>query len=307
VILSIGNANLDYFFVVDRMPKGDEEVEALDFYVEPGGSASNFAVAVAKLGEKAGILCCVGDDNAGEFLIRSFERENVDTSLIRVLEGVNTGRVFVILAKGEKYMIAFRGANRYLSADIITEEKLSSVTHVHVSGGRIEVAEKAFRVAKEAVNAATSYDPGSVNAKKGLSYLERVISLTDILFLNTHELKYLLKGNDLGKLFSINPEIIIVIKKGSKGSEVMTSTGSESAAAFKVQVVDVTGAGDAFDAGFLVGYRRNLRLKECLIFANAVAGIKVTRRGARSSPTLSEVVEFLREKGLSHLAEKVRT
>jgi len=307
MILSIGNANLDYFFVVERLPKGDEEIEASDFYVEPGGSASNFAVAVARLGEKSGILCCIGDDDAGRFLLKSFEKDDVDISFVKILKGRATGRVFIILAEGEKYMIAYRGANRYLSADIIKEKELSGVSHIHVSGGRIEVAEEAFKVAKKSANGSTSYDPGSVNARKGLNALKEVISLTDILFLNTRELEYLLRGNSLQKLFEINPQLIVVIKKGSKGSEAVTSKESVEVPAFKVHVVDVTGAGDAFDAGFLVGYLRKLNLKECLAFANAVAGIKVTRKGARNSPTLSEVVEFLREKRLSHLAEKVRT
>ncbi|RLE83058.1 MAG: carbohydrate kinase family protein [Thermoprotei archaeon] len=307
MFLSIGNANIDYFFVVKRMPREDEEVEAVNFYVEPGGSASNVAVALARLGMSSRILCCIGNDLEGKFLLNEFNKEHVDTRYIKVVDYVATGRVFIILTEGGKRMIAYRGANKLLSANDLYDEVFREIEHVHVSGGKPEIALRAFSMAKSLSKATTSYDPGSTIARRGLGELSSIIAYTDYLFLNELELEYLLKGAQISDLLKINPRVQIILKRGARGSALILSGRRVEAEAFNVRVVDVTGAGDAFDAGYMAAVKMGLEPWERLIFANAVAGIKVSRRGARSSPKLSEVVEFLREKGLSDLAKKVRS
>jgi ribokinase len=97
------------------------------------------------------------------------------------------------------------------------------------------------------------------------------------------------------KLLQFGPEVV-VITLGERGCLVVTENDQFRVPAFKIKVVDTTGAGDAFNAGFIVALHRKKKLKEAAQFANAVAALKCTKLGAQSSPTLKEVKAFLSRK-----------
>jgi len=306
-ILSIGNANMDYLYYVDKHPPIDEQVEARAFVARPGGSACNLAVAVARLGARAGFLGCVGRDAEGEIVLEHLDKEGVDISRVKRAEKSPTGRVVVVVDReGRRTMIAYRGANLELSVNDVRAEKLEGYGHVHVSGHRVEIAREALSAAKS-LGARTSYDPGTVNARERRSGVLELLEFVDVLFVNEVELWYLL-GGEVRDLYSAFEELgveCLVVKMGERGSSALKRGLHARAKAFSTEVVDPTGAGDAFDGAFLVAYALGLELEEALLTANAAAAIKISREGAQSSPRMEELLAFLRAEGLYALGEKL--
>jgi ribokinase len=148
-------------------------------------------------------------------------------------------------------------------------------------------------------NLIVSFDPGTLISSKGLKEIEYILRETDILFLNRVEYNDLVNNNEKG--LDIFLELgceMVVYKKGKEGSFLKTAKGEEIISpGFKVEVVDTTGAGDAFAGGFLTAYLNDLNLKDLMRFANAVAAISVTSKGAKEAlPNLDEVLDFISKK-----------
>ena len=93
--------------------------------------------------------------------------------------------------------------------------------------------------------------------------------------------------------------MIVVVKQGDKGATAYYEDREEQFPAFKTEVVSTAGAGDSFDAGFIAARMRGASIHDALIYANAVASIKVSRKDARSVPGHQEVMQFLTQKGCS--------
>jgi len=303
-VLAVGNANVDHLLYVDEPPEVGGRVEAWRYERRPGGAASNFAVAAARLGASPAVVCCVGDDWEGAWLLGELRGSGVDVSYaVRV--SAPTGAAFVIVDRtGERTMVVHRGANSLLER-AIRELELPEADWVHAASVGPGVAARAFEAAKRA-GARTSYDPGGAAVKLGLEGLRAALELTDVLFLNEAESSALAErggGPGLERVRELVP--VVVVKRGPRGSAAYVGGEAFSAGAFEVEVVDTTGAGDVFDAAFAVASWRGLGWAEALTFANACAALKVSRRGAWASPTLAEVVEFLRSRGLASLAGRL--
>lgn len=303
--LSIGNANVDLILYVKEPPARGAQAEAHSFDRRPGGAASNFAVAAAKLGVVSSILCCVGLDSEGDWLLRELEACGVETALVARVEAPTGFVVIAVDERGERSMIAYRGANAFLTQAVRSLNSSLKADWVHVASVNPDTAEAALAAAKS-LGSRTSYDPGSLVAKAGLRRMEDALRFVDVLFLNELEAATLLKSRkDVDHVLEKIP--VIVVKMGSKGSKAAAEGCWIEAPAFPVQAVDTTGAGDAFDAGFVFAYASGLSLREALTFANACGALKVTRKGSQASPSLSEVVNFLKERGLKALASRLLT
>jgi len=310
LIVSCGNLNLDVYMKVESLPERGSATESKDFYFSGGGAASNFAVAMSRLEMNVRLLACVRHDFLGEMLLQELAREGVDTSYIRRVNAT-TGLVVVIVdEQGERTMIAFRGANNLLSHEVVEESVLSQAVLFHVASLS---GDKTLRILKKvkSINESivTSYDPGGVAIRDRAEVL-KALKYTDILLLNEREFKGIFshyKSELLESFLSQGTRRlrIVVIKRGGRGASFLAKPFCVDVPAFKVNVVDATGAGDAFNAGFLFGYLLNLSPEETLTLANAVGALKVSRKGARSSPFLAEVLLFLRERGFKGLAEAI--
>ncbi len=306
-LCTVGNANLDVYLVIREMPAPDSETIVDELYEGPGGAAANVAVASAKLGLKVRFLGCLGDDARASVFLDSLKREGVETSFVYRVPSGATGVVIVMVEKdtGMKRMLAFRGANEALSPDLFPEESFQEIEWMHISSIKPEKA-RGFLVKAKKVGCITSYDPGGA-AKEGLNPHREILSMVDVLMLNEFELKSL-TGFDChegaSKLIDLGVKTVVV-KLGSKGAALYEKDSYETAEAFRVKVLDTTGAGDAFNAGYIFSKMAGLNVKESLVFANAVAALKISRRGARSSPTLAEVLEFLDRTGFHCLKAKI--
>jgi ribokinase len=304
-VVAVGNANVDLLLYVDEVPAAGQQVEARAFERRPGGAAANFAVAAAKLGASSALLCCVGLDGEGEWLLRELERQGVDTSLALRAEAPTGFSVVIVDGRGERAMVAHRGANALLNRAVELLAPPLRADWVHAASVKPDVAEAALSAAKR-LGATTSYDPGGAVARMGFERLAGALKHADVLFLNEEEAAAL-AGSGGGRGLERVGELVrvVVLKRGARGSAAWLGGSFAEAPAFKVEVVDTTGAGDAFDAAFALALSAGAGLQEALIFANACAGLKVSRRGAQSSPTLAEALEFLRSAGLAELASKL--
>ncbi|RLE62330.1 MAG: hypothetical protein DRJ38_09815 [Thermoprotei archaeon] len=309
MFLAVGNVNYDYLIYSIDPPKIDSKIEAYKFLTEAGGSACNFAVAVVKLGVKCGVLGCIGRD--GDWLLRRLRERGVNTSTIFKIKEEVSGRVFVIVdQKGNRTMIAYKGANKHLKPEVFEKINISIYEHIHFSGCEIGIVRKALEL-KDRDEKTLSYDPGSTIMRKYSREVMNCLKFLDYLFVNEEEFNYFLKKNlikDLGEIFERSEKIrYIFVKRGSAGSTAISKNSEVFCPAFKVKVVDTTGAGDAFNAGVLVGLKRGLSVKEALLLGNAVAALKIMKEGAQSMPLLDEVINFIEKHGytISSLRDKI--
>ncbi len=300
-VLSIGNLNMDIYVKVRELPRPDEAVEATEHYIDGGGSAANFAVAIRRLGAEASFLGAVGEDEVGERLLAGLEEAGVHVGWVKAVPGAPTGVVVVVLGiDGSKRMIAYRGANLDLAPDDVSPEAVESVDHVHLATGRLEIVERGVSLAR-AMGRSTSLDGGSALARRGLDEIREAVDGVDVMFLNLVEAHALtglhepleaarkvMRGLNVGE---------VVVTMGDGGALALERRGHMHVPAFKVEPVDTTGAGDVFAAAYVYGWLKNLEQRTRLLMANAAAAIKVTRRGARSSPTLGEVLGLLGRHG----------
>ncbi len=290
-VAATGNASIDEYYRVDRIPGPDEAQEVQESFWRFGGAATNVAVALARLGAYSRFIGLVGKDRYGEMILEELRGKGVDTGYVKRLD-LPSGRVIIVLdSEGRRAMLAIRGANKKLApGSIDPQATLSGVDHLHFSSTKPEYTAWLAGEAKRR-GLTVSYDPGMAVAYKGFSYISAALEHVDVLFVNEREYEAL-GGEKILEVF----QGVIVLKVGEKGS-LLPREGIE-APGFKVEARDTTGAGDAFDAAFLVCWKTIGLSKKCLEFANAVGALKVTRIGAHESPSLEEVRRFMSERGM---------
>lgn len=291
--LALGHLLMDIQLYLSKRP--DEEEEAVlvaELRYGGGGSASNFAVAARRLGANAAIITSVGFDSFGRLLLEELLKEGVEIGRVKVVVGQQTGTSFLLVyPSGEVRVLEYVGASEAVEPWEVTEDALMSFDVLHITMYKLETAVEAARRAKK-LGLMVSVDPGRIWSRRGLSYLEGLLRETDYLFLNESEFRNLL-GGDASAAFKLGVRAIVV-KRGAKGATAYLSDGDVlEEPGFKVNAVDTTGAGDAFDAAFLVAITEGRDVRYALRFANAAGALKTTRRGARSSPTREEVERLL--------------
>ena len=307
-VLSLGDVNVDIIMYVDDLPSKGGESLSRRVEVRPGGAAANLAVALSRLGVPTGFIGAVGNDIFGDYLRRDLESEGVDTSMLARKEAASGFTVIVVTGDGERTMLGHRGANRILEPGDIDESYVERAEIVFISGYAFlespqrDAALKVFGAAKQR-GIPVAVDLPEVIASIGWEGIRQMVGTPDIIFVNERECNLLLK-NDESKLKDVLRETaMLVVKMGAKGARLHTREGTFTAPAFKIEVVDTVGAGDAFDAGFIYALTRGLKPKECLVVGNAVAAWKCTGPGARHLPRPKDLGRFLAEHGYKDIED----
>ena len=308
-VLCLGDINLDILYYIDSLPSLGGESTASKMVISPGGAAANVATALARLGFKVGFIGALGRDIIGKFLYEELIRENIDVSNI-VWKSEFSGIMSIAVTRGgERTIMGFRGANKFLNPEDVNEAYAGFSKAVFISGYAFleepqrSSALKVISFAREC-NVKIFIDVCEPLASYGVSRLSKIIGKVFCTFLNLREYNILFENReDNVKNFLKKYSEIIVVKMGKEGAEALTSNFKVKVKAFNVKVVDTTGAGDAFDAGFIAGVLKHLSLREALILANALAAWKCQGYGARHLPRLYELKEFLKVSGYERLAE----
>jgi sugar/nucleoside kinase (ribokinase family) len=287
-VIGFGALNVDTLLKVDKIAGPEEESFIYDYTEACGGSAANTIVGLARLGCKVGFIGKVADDHEGKLQIDSFKAEGVDTGGISQADKGKSGAVLGFVdKKGSRALYINPGVNDFIIPRELKWEYVSQTQFLHLSSF---VGEKSFRTQKKLLsslpgNVKISFDPGSLYAQKGFAAIEPIIQNSFVMMPNALELELLTGETDYPKgakmLIDMGVQIVAV-KLGSKGCYVTNGKEKRTIDPFKVPVADTTGAGDAFNAGFLYGLLNDKPLTDCGRLGNFVASRSVIKIGARA-------------------------
>jgi len=287
-VIGFGALNIDTLLKVDKIASAEEESFIHDYAETCGGSAANTIVGLARLGCKVGFVGKIADDHEGHLQIDCFKVEGVNTDgIIHASKGKSGVCLGFVDKKGARALYINPGVNDQIEFREIKAPYLIDTHFVHLSSF---VGEKSFRSQKKLLSflpegVKISFDPGSLYAQKGFSAIEPIIQNSFVMMPNEVELQLITGEQEIPKgaeaLLDVGVKIVAV-KLGAKGCYVTNGQEKQTIQSFKVPVVDTTGAGDAFNAGFLYGLLRDKTLAECGRIGNYVAAQSVTKMGARA-------------------------
>jgi ribokinase len=287
-VVGFGALNVDMLFKVERLATAEEESFIENYTEACGGSAANTIVGLARLGCKVGFIGKVANDREGQMQLDCFQTEGVDTGgIIETTKGRSGSVMGFVDRKGARALYINSGVNDLVELREIKYEYISQTKLLHLSSF---VGEKSFRAQKKLLSALPegveiSFDPGSLYAQKGFAVIEPILKNSHVIMPNAIELEQLTGEEDYrkGADFMIAMGVkIVAVKLGNKGCYVTDGNEKLSVEPFKVKAIDTTGAGDAFDAGFLYGLIQNKSLYECGQLGNFVASRSVMAMGARA-------------------------
>jgi ribokinase len=287
-VIGFGALNVDILFKVERLAGAEEEGFIEDYTEACGGSAANTMVGLARLGCRVGFIGKVADDREGKLQLDCFKTEGVNTDGVTVTSKGKSGAVMGFVdRKGARALYINSGVNDTIEPREFKWEYVSQTNFLHLSSF---VGEKSFRAQKKLLgslpdNVKVSFDPGSVYAQKGFAAIEPLIRSSYVIMPNALELELLTGETEIPKgaaqLIEMGVQIVAV-KLGEKGCYVTNGQEKKTIQPYKVKAVDTTGAGDAFNAGFLYGLLHDKPLTECGRLGNYVAAQSVTKMGSRA-------------------------
>lgn len=294
-ICVVGAALIDLISYVPRLPLPGETLHGLDFRIGYGGKGANQAVMAARLGARVAMVTRVGRDTFGDGMLENFRNAGVDVTHVVVDVEASSGVAPIAVEPGgENVIVIITGANaRMTTADVDAARESIAAADVLVCQLEvpIEVTVAALRAAAESSTATV------LNAAPAFALSRGALADVDVLCANESEAATLLGAEiDPGReleaaraLRSLGPQAA-VITLGRRGCAVASESCTALQPAKKVEVVDTTGAGDAFVGALACALAGGAELTEAAARANAVAAMSVTRRGTQTSfPTAEEV------------------
>jgi ribokinase len=299
-ILVIGSTNVDFLIKSDKLPSFGETVTGGIFMQNFGGKGANQAVGAARAGGEVTFVTCLGEDLYAEELVRSFEKDGIDTRYVFKDKESATGSALIMLDKeGNNYLSVAPGANYRL-------------TPAHIDRTLDVFPEAEMIVMQMELSLDTTYHVFELAKKHGKKVL---FNLAPAMPFNKDMLKlvYAFVVNEVeasmvtGKKVETDDEIrkaaltlldlgpkVIVITLGSNGSFFATRENSQYVPSYKVKAVDTTAAGDVYCGSLAVALVEGKTLAEAVRFAGAAAAISVTRLGAQpSAPNRLEIDAFI--------------
>ncbi len=284
--IGFGALNVDKIYLVNKIPKAEEEAYVKDVQIFAGGSASNTIVGLSRLGMKTGYIGKVGNDADGDFLLRDLRSEGVDTYQVIKADGRSGNALIFVDEYGNRAILVDPGVNDTIRFDEIDSDYVSKFRLLHLTSFICKLGEDSFKSQKKLVkvfDGIVSFDPGAVYAERGLDDLKEIIEETTIFMPNAIEME-ILTGlsykEGANEILNMGVEVVVV-KLGERGCYITDGKTELEIPALNVDVVDTTGAGDAFNAGFLYGYLKGKDLEECGKLGNYVASLCIQKVGAR--------------------------
>jgi ribokinase len=296
-ITVIGSFVVGMTLRTQRMPVFGETLLGTDFDMGPGGKGSNQAVGASRLGARSCFAGIIGGDKFGEIAIELYEQEGVDTSYLKRTQASSTGVGFIILNEtGQNGIILDMGANEVMDVAFVNqvEEQISKSDVV------MTVLELPVVAAAQAMKLGRKHGVRTILNPAPATMLEdEVLRNVDYLTPNETELRILmglapddstptpvlareLKGRGVGTL---------IVTMGENGALVLSDEGTKSVPGVSVDVVDTTGAGDAFNSGLAVALAEGWSLVEAVKFANCAGALACTRLGVIPALAYREAVD----------------
>lgn len=300
-ILVVGELNVDLILTgVPSLPELGKEKIAKGMNFTMGSASAIFANNISKLGMKVGFVGKLGNDYFGKFMLQNLKERDIDVSHVVVKDGLKTG-ITVSLSFPEGYaMVTYGGAMQDLTIKDIDLNYLKESKHMHLSSyflqpGMRKDCSELFKLSKK-FGLTTSFDPGWDPAEKWSKVIFGILPYVDVFLPNEQEALMITRCSNvktaLDKLGEYSENV--VIKQGSKGALAKEGKRKINTNAFKVKVVDTTGAGDSFNAGYLYKYLNGANIEDRLTFGSACGAIVTTKLGGTTSfPNLREIQKFI--------------
>ncbi|TBN57716.1 carbohydrate kinase family protein [Glaciihabitans arcticus] len=300
-VLVVGDANVDLVLRGDVVPRFGQAEQLLDgAELVLGGSASIVASGLARLGVPTWLAAVVGDDEFGRFTRSALGKSGVQLDAVRVDPINPTGISVILSAPDDRAILTLAGTIPMLTKDdVLAALEVSQARWVHFASpflmpaftGVLPELLTELRVRGVGVSLDTNWDP-----TEDWAGLEGVLPLVDVLLPNRTELEA------IAGVFGVTPEGLVdvgtrvVVKDGADGGWSLEAGGSVvRAPGIRLDVVDTTGAGDSFDAGYLAAIAHGVEVEETRLRWATVAGSLSTRAsgGTGAQAGLDELREHL--------------
>jgi sugar/nucleoside kinase (ribokinase family) len=253
-----------------------------------GGSVANSIVGLSQLGDKVGFIGKVSDDNFGDKYEEGLKKENVEYFYSKKKEELPTGTCLILVTPdSERTMCTFLGTAGKINENDVGSEAIKKSEIIFLEGYLWDEGEpkKAFDKAINNANkiAMSLSDLFCVERHKP-HFLNLVKSKLDITFANEQEITSLIEAKNFSEVIDFSKQLnkLIIITRGEKGAVAINGEEIfESNVKKDLKIVDLTGAGDLFAAGFLHGYINKLTTKECLEKGTEMSSRVIQQIGAR--------------------------
>lgn len=300
-VLFIGDINVDIILGgLESFPVVDREVNCESYELTLGSSAVICACNYAALGGKAWFLGLAGRDAYGEFMVRGMSEFGVNTEFVRWTNRVKTGVTVNLIYQSTRTQVTYPGTIAELEATDVGESLIKRFDHIHFAGPYqqtkfrgditrlLELAEK--------MGVSTSLDP-QWDPRQRWDFMDEWLPLLSYFLPNEDEALSITRKSSIAEacetlaLRTSCP----VVKMGKEGAYISSEGRLMRVPAVSVEVVDTTGAGDAFDAAFLFSIlEKNERLVEAVRFANAAAARScLFRGGVNARSTYDQILDFM--------------
>jgi ribokinase len=301
IITVVGSFAVGLTLRAPRFPVAGETLIGSDFDMGPGGKGSNQAVGAARLGAESHLVAVIGADSFGEVALELYRREMVDAAHVRRTAERNTGVGFITLnAAGENQIVLDMGANHLLAPqDVERAEDLIAASDAVLSVLEINPATAAHAMALARRHGVISI----LNPAPAQALGDDLLSAVDVLTPNESELRILsgLAPDDPTGTLELAHRLQrrgvrhLVVTRGSQGALVVGADGAtHQVPGASVDVVDTTGAGDAFTSALAVALAEKQPLLEAVRFATIAGALACTRLGVIPAlPTRAEVEVLL--------------
>lgn len=279
-VVVIGSVNVDRTIAVDRFPRPGETLMARGLTRAIGGKGANQAVAAAKAGAAVTMAAMLGDDAEGDLAQQALDRAGIDTGFVRRISGEPTGSAWITVASGDNTILVVPGANHRWSGDTLQLHPSDVVLC------QLEIPQAVVETAAAA--------PGTflLNAAPAAQLTDDLLGHCDVLIVNEHELAEVSGCSDVDASDAVSVAAAarvlidrgagaVVTTLGGRGAVLCTKGAVSTAAAPPAQVVDSTGAGDAFCGVFAAQLAAGASLVKALRYAVTAGSIAVRHRTAQ--------------------------
>ena len=302
-LLVLGDANPDLVLTGDVDPAfGQAERLVDEAHLTVGGSGAIVATGAARLGLRVGFCGVVGDDPFGRFLRDELDRQGVDIGGLLLDAARPTGVTVVLARPTDRAILTHAGTIADLRTDLIDPARLERARHVHVSSYFLQQSLApelpALFERVRAVGATTSVDPNWDPSGRWDGGLRDLLGHIDVFLPNATEATRIAGIDELDDAVLALAERagVVVAKAGADGALAAHAERLVRAAAPAIEALDTTGAGDAFDAGYLTSMLAGDPLERSLAIANACGALSTRALGGvYAQPTMDEVLGYLAE------------
>jgi ribokinase len=305
-VVAIGDVSLDRFLIIDtpaQQPskeyEGNNDIlleigrkfPVKEYYEAIGGNACNTSVSWHKLGLKVGLMTILSDDIGSRLARRELEKEHLDTTLIRNVVGHRISASTILSFDNQRIIFSYHPDQLYQEVEI---PETQWVYLTSMGKGCDLTVKSALKFTKNS-SAKLAFNPGSYYMKHKLSVIQGFLKHLDILFANKEECQLLLDTTNPDIKFLLDQLLakgvkMVVMTDGKNGSYIADGNIKMHGGIITGPILESTGAGDAFSAGFLYAHIKGLTLEECLNYgANNAHAIMQTIGASKGQLTAKEL------------------